>query len=123
MEDARLAALQRTEHTPFNHKPAAHTLSRTTASTERGNNSQALASSLRLPARAIISAKHGVGFFDVDTGNSLETTIISHSPTNSYQMATAFGHHQAGLHSTLGEAHISSASKSPYPVITKQVRF
>lgn len=63
IKDTGLAALQKTERTPFNHKPDTHTLSRTTASTERGNNSQALASSPGLPARAVISAKRGGGFF------------------------------------------------------------
>lgn len=76
-----------------------------------------------LPARAIISAKHGGGFCDVDTGIRLETTIILRGLTNSYQMVTAFGHYQAGWHSNLRETRISSASKSPHPVIIKQIRF
>lgn len=57
-------AWQKTEQTPFNHKPDTHTLSEgPLQALKRGNNSQALASSLGLPAWAIISAKCGGGFF------------------------------------------------------------
>lgn len=78
-----------------------HTLSRTTASTEKGNNSQTLASSLGLPVRAKISTKHGDGLCDIDTENCLEATIILHNLTNSYQTVTAFSCYQAGPHSNL----------------------